>query len=93
MNRRFALPLIGLILVFSSHALADAPPDLSRIKYDSQCLTIDGKDTFLYSGSFHYFRCPKALWADRFQKMKDAGLNCVETFSTKRLHHFKMPYP
>jgi len=37
------------------------PVDLSRIKYDQQCFTIDGKDTFLYSGSFHYFRCPKLL--------------------------------
>jgi len=91
MNRRFALPLIGLILVFSSHALADAPPDLSRIKYDSQCLTIDGKDTFLYSGSFHYFRCPKALWADRFQKMKDAGLNCVETYVAWNWHEQQPP--
>ena len=51
-----------------------------RIHYDSQCLTIDGKDVFIYSGAFHYFRCPKELWPDRFQKIKDAGFNCVETY-------------
>ena len=51
-----------------------------RIKYDRHCLTIDGKDVFLYSGAFHYFRCPKAMWADRFQKIKDAGFNGVETY-------------
>jgi hypothetical protein len=50
-----------------------------RIHYDSQCLTIDGKDTMIFSGAFHYFRCPKELWPERFQKIKDAGLNCVET--------------
>src|SRR3984957_16435231 len=41
---------------------ADSPrpflhPD--RIRYDSHCLTIDGKDVLIYSGAFHYFRCPK----------------------------------
>ena len=51
-----------------------------RVKFDSHCLTIDGKDVFLYSGAFHYFRCPKAMWADRFQKIKDAGFNGVETY-------------
>ncbi len=55
-----------------------AHPD--RIRYDGQCLTIDGKDIFIYSGSFHYFRCPKELWPDRFQKIKDAGFNTVETY-------------
>ncbi|HEV2436027.1 MAG TPA: beta-galactosidase [Verrucomicrobiae bacterium] len=51
-----------------------------RIRYDRQCLTIDGKDIFIYSGAFHFFRCPKELWPDRFQKIKDAGFNCVETY-------------
>ncbi len=55
-----------------------AYPDL--IRYDSQCLTIGGKDVFIYSGAFHYFRCPKELWRDRFQKIKDAGFNTVETY-------------
>jgi hypothetical protein len=62
-----------------------------RIRYDNQCFIIDGKDTFLYSGSFHYFRCPKALWADRFQKMKDAGMNCVETYVAWNWHEQQMP--
>ena len=52
----------------------------SRIKYDQQCFTINGKDTFVFSGAFHYFRCPKDLWAERFTKMKAAGLNTVETY-------------
>ncbi|HEY1923286.1 MAG TPA: beta-galactosidase [Tepidisphaeraceae bacterium] len=63
----------------------------TRIIYDNQCFTINGKDTFLYSGSFHYFRCPKPLWADRFQKMKDAGLNCVETYVAWNWHEQQPP--
>jgi hypothetical protein len=63
----------------------------SRITYDKQCFTIDGKDTFLYSGSFHYFRCPKPLWADRFQKLKDAGFNTVETYVAWNWHEQTPP--
>lgn len=55
-------------------------PHPERIHYDSQCLTIDGEDIFIYSGAFHFFRCPKQLWRDRFQKIKDAGFNTVETY-------------
>ncbi|MGH8022847.1 MAG: beta-galactosidase [Limisphaerales bacterium] len=62
-----------------------------RIRYDGQCLTIDGKDVFIYSGSFHYFRCPKKLWPDRFQKMKEAGFNCVETYVPWNYSERQMP--
>ena len=88
MNTRLALALLaGLTLTYPILA-ADAPKDLpprtfahpDRIHYDSHCLTIDGQDMFIYSGAFHYFRCPKELWNDRFQKIKAAGFNCVETY-------------
>ena len=62
------------ILVVSVSLAAD------RISYDKQCFTIDGKDTFIFSGAFHYFRCPKELWHDRLAKMKAAGCNAVETY-------------
>lgn len=92
MTPRFALLLLatigGMALTAPSNSTA---ADLSRIKYDHQCFTIDGHDTFLYSGSFHYFRCPKPLWADRFQKMKDAGLNCVETYVAWNWHEQQPP--
>ncbi|HEV2318310.1 MAG TPA: beta-galactosidase, partial [Verrucomicrobiae bacterium] len=61
-----------------SSARPFAHPD--RIRYDSQCLTIEGKDVFIFSGAFHFFRCPKALWPDRFEKIKEAGFNTVETY-------------
>ncbi|MGC3990394.1 MAG: beta-galactosidase [Chthoniobacteraceae bacterium] len=62
-----------------------------RIRYDAQCLTIDGKDTFIYSGAFHYFRCPKELWPDRFAKIKAAGFNAVETYTPWNWHEREMP--
>ena len=66
-------------------------PHPERIRYDAQCLTIHGQDTFIYSGAFHYFRCPKELWRDRFQKIKDAGFNTVETYTPWNWHEREMP--
>ena len=43
-------------------------------------MTIDGKDMFIYSAAFHYFRCPEELWRDRFRDIKAAGFNTVETY-------------
>ncbi len=62
-----------------------------RVRYDGHCLTIDGRDTFIYSGSFHYFRCPKPLWRRRFEKIKQAGFNCVQTYITWNVHENAMP--
>ncbi|PTQ93649.1 beta-galactosidase-like protein [Mucilaginibacter yixingensis] len=66
-------------------------PHSERIRYDAMCLTIDEKDTFIYSGAFHYFRCPKELWRDRFQKIKEAHFNTVETYTPWNWHERLMP--
>lgn len=62
-----------------------------RIRYDGSCMTIDGKDVFIYSGSFHYFRVPRALWRDRFRKIKAAGFNTVETYVPWNWHERQRP--
>ena len=62
-----------------------------RIRYDNRSLIIDGKPTFIFSGELHYFRCPRELWKDRMQKMKDAGLNCVDTYLAWNLHEPEEP--
>ena len=65
----------------SAEALPQRPfTHPERVRYDGQCLTIDGRDILIFSGSFHYFRCPKELWPERFAKIKAAGFNCVETY-------------
>ena len=81
LSRVFALAIILLTARAPATAMpARVFPHPDRIRYDGQCLTIEGKDVFIYSGAFHFFRCPKELWANRFQKIKAAGFNCVETY-------------
>lgn len=62
-----------------------------RIRYDHRCFQIEGKDVFIFSGSFHYFRVPQPLWAERFRKLKEAGFNCVETYIPWNWHERTMP--
>jgi len=62
-----------------------------RIRYDGACVTIDGQDIFVYSAAFHYFRCPQELWRDRFQMIKEAGFNTVETYVPWNWHERNMP--
>ncbi len=50
------------------------------VSYDRQCFTVNGKDMIVYSGAFHYFRCPQPLWKDRLLKIREAHFNCVETY-------------
>ena len=66
-------------------------PHPDRIRYDGDCLTVDGKDIFVSSAAFHYFRTPRELWRDRFQKIKDAGFNTVETYAPWNWHERDMP--
>ena len=99
-KRHFRFVCIALALCFSMFSHASAPtshtpqpsahPD--RIRYDGSCLTIEGKDVFVYSAAFHYFRCPEALWRKRFQQIKEAGFNTVETYVPWNWHERTMPH-
>lgn len=62
-----------------------------RIRYDGNSMKIEGRDFFMYSAAFHYFRCPKELWRDRFKKIKEAGFNTVETYIPWNWHERDMP--
>ena len=57
-----------------------------KIRYDHQAFTINGQDLYLFSGSFHYFRCAPELWEDRLMKIKAAGFNAVETYVAWNWH-------
>ncbi|KAF1004087.1 MAG: Beta-galactosidase [Luteibacter sp.] len=66
-------------------ALGAMPPvhaePTHTVAYDRHSLIIDGKPTYLWSGSFHYWRLPSPdLWKDVLQKMKAAGFNAVEIY-------------
>ncbi len=62
-----------------------------RIRYDGACMTIDGKDMFVYCAAFHYFRCPEELWCDRFRDIKAAGFNTVEAYVPWNWQERSMP--
>lgn len=71
------------------------PPELfphpERIRYDGHCLQIENQDFFLSSAAFHYYRTPQEMWRDRFQKIKDAGFNTVETYVPWNWHERDLP--
>lgn len=71
-------------LLDSSAQQPAAPPPLfsapNLIRYDSHCFTIHGRDTFLFSASLHYSRCPEPLWGDRLDKLRRAGFNTIESY-------------
>ncbi len=56
------------------------------ISYDNNTFYINGKGTFIYSGSFHYFRCDPGQWADILQKIKAAGFNTIDTYVPWNFH-------
>jgi Glycosyl hydrolases family 35/Beta-galactosidase, galactose-binding domain len=77
-----AIASIAIVVVsFMRCESALAAADADRLHFDKQCITIDGHDLVIFSGSFHYFRCPPQLWTERFRKLKEAGFNAVETYA------------
>jgi hypothetical protein len=98
-KNRFHLLLAGAMALFvGTPLMSETPvgvekqfPQPQVIHYDGYCLTIDGKDTFIRSAEFHYFRTPRELWRDRFQKIKEAGFNAVDTYVPWNWHEREMP--
>ena len=96
---RLVSQILLLLCLFTAQfpeAQAQERPDKQfarpeRVRYDGSCMTIDGKDLFIYSAAFHYFRCPEPLWRDRFRKIKEAGFNTVETYVPWNWHERTMP--
>jgi len=87
-----------LFLLYSSYSFGLVPtPHFNskaanqNVTYNGNSLKINGREVFIYSAAFHYFRCPKELWRDRFQKIKAAGFNTVETYIPWNWHELNMP--
>lgn len=55
---------------------AEIPP----ITHTPESFVVRGRPILIYGGAFHYFRCPKPLWEDRFTKLRRAGFNTIETY-------------
>ena len=56
------------------------------ISYDYQSFLIDGKRTLLLGGAVHYPRLSVSEWRPTFQKMREDGLNFVDTYFFWNLH-------
>jgi len=69
--------LLSAVVPAQDQDLFDNP---HMIRYDAQCLTLEGRDTLIFSAAFHYPRCPKELWRDRLTKLQRAGYNAIETY-------------
>lgn len=98
MKQKLKTMLLGILMshAFTTHTVAQQMPPKQfahpeRVKYDGDCFTIDGRDVFVYSAAFHYFRLPQELWRDRFRKIKEAGFNTVETYVPWNWHERTMP--
>ncbi len=97
MNRRDLLKLAGITGLMGGTGAAGRlaahlqPPMQQfyapdRIRYDGRSFFIEDKPFFIFSGSFHYFRCPRELWPQRFAKIRDAGFNTIQTYASWNYH-------
>ncbi len=65
----------------NNNSMFPPPPAVARsITIDGRGFIIHGCRTFIASGSLHYARVPRALWANRLLRMKRAGFNTVSTY-------------
>jgi beta-galactosidase len=58
----------------------------SGFTFTKSCYYLNGKPTFLYSGEFQYFRVPRKDWKTRLALFKEAGGNCIATYTPWLLH-------
>src|SRR5580698_8955479 len=90
--KRIAIGVLCFVAAIGLDCRRSSAADGSaRLQFDQHCISIDGKDMVVFSGAFHYFRCPKELWADRFRKLKQAGFNAVETYVAWNYHEQTPP--
>jgi beta-galactosidase len=90
MSSRLTQMLALLLLTLSplGYVRADRNDDIypsaanaqSAINFDGQGFIINGKRTFITSGSVHYARVPREMWRDILLKLKRSGFNTVETY-------------
>ncbi len=88
------ISLVALLATFAGDSAQKSPlpvrfADPKVISYDHDGFIVNGKPVFIYSGSFHYFRCDPAEWRDRLEKIKAAGFNAIETYVPWNWHEQK----
>ena len=59
---------------------------MSELVAKNGTLYLDNKQFNLYSGTIHYFRVHHTQWYERLKKLRDCGLNTVETYIAWNVH-------
>ena len=59
---------------------------MNTLTYDQNGFQLDGRDDFMISGEFHYFRVPREDWKYRMQLFKDCGGNTLATYVPWIIH-------
>uniref|UniRef100_A0A2K5PE37 Galactosidase beta 1 like n=1 Tax=Cebus imitator TaxID=2715852 RepID=A0A2K5PE37_CEBIM len=78
--------LHSLLLPLLTILLPQADTRSFVVDRDHDRFLLDG-DPFRYvSGSLHYFRVPRVLWADRLLKMRWSGLNAIQFYVPWNYH-------
>ncbi len=62
---------------------------MSKYEYRDGRFYKDGSPLFLIASEYMYFRESPANWADRLEKLKEAGVNCILFYICWR-HHLRM---
>ncbi|MGN0299414.1 MAG: glycoside hydrolase family 35 protein [Lachnospiraceae bacterium] len=60
-----------------------------KLTYNRNGFYMDGDPIQIRSGAIHYFRVVPEYWEDRLLKLKQCGLNTVETYTCWNLHERK----
>ncbi|HOX28311.1 MAG TPA: beta-galactosidase, partial [bacterium] len=83
MSRKSMLAVIVISFTAAFGRAAASAPAISAqpvISTSPRSLIINGKPFFMLSGAMHYFRVPKQQWRDRLEKMREAGINTIDTY-------------
>ncbi|MDR0932087.1 MAG: beta-galactosidase [Victivallales bacterium] len=59
---------------------------MRQVNIQGKQILVDGEPMQFRSGAMHYFRIHPAYWTDRLTKLKQCGLNTVETYLPWNLH-------
>ncbi|XP_070328992.1 beta-galactosidase-1-like protein 2 isoform X1 [Odocoileus virginianus] len=56
------------------------------LRADGQNFKLENSAFWIFGGSIHYFRVPRAYWRDRLLKLRACGLNTLTTYVPWNLH-------
>lgn len=75
-----------LLLLLLTLLLSQADTRSFVVDREHDTFLLDGAPFRYVSGSLHYFRVPRVLWADRLFKMQMSGLNAVQLYVPWNYH-------